>query len=55
MRYSAPARMPAGQRAVTVSRRVIEAHAFGAVHRHVAEQQALPPKPWEAIGTGIVT
>ena len=35
--YSAPARMPAGQRAVTALKRVGRAHAFGAVRRHVAK------------------
>jgi hypothetical protein len=34
----------------------VEAHAFHAVHRHVAEQRALhPPKLWNAIGTEMGT
>jgi hypothetical protein len=34
----------------------VEAHAFHAVHRHVAEQRALqPPKLWNAIGTAMGT
>ena len=53
--YSALARMPgpAGGQRLEAG---VEAHAFHAVHRHVAEQRALqPPKLWNAIGTEMGT
>src|SRR6266436_9656573 len=42
MTYSAPARMPGGPARGHRLEARVEAHALGAVHRHIAEQGALP-------------